>query len=79
MGGDGVVTTSGGPGVGKGTFARRLKADMNYSHISTGQQIRKILNGKGGTKYDEKLIETIREVVESGGLVSDSIVVDIIH
>ena len=36
----------GAPGVGKGTFAKLLVKDLNYNHISTGDEIRKILKGQ---------------------------------
>jgi adenylate kinase len=35
----------GAPGVGKGTFAKLLVKDLKYNHISTGDEIRKILKG----------------------------------
>ena len=33
----------GAPGVGKGTFAKLLKKDLKFNHISTGDEIRKII------------------------------------
>ena len=33
----------GAPGVGKGTYAKMLEKDLNLVHISTGNEIRKIL------------------------------------
>lgn len=35
----------GAPGVGKGTYAKMLKKDLQLNHISTGDEIRKILKG----------------------------------
>ena len=32
--------------MGKGTFAKLLVKDLNYNHISTGDEIRKILKGQ---------------------------------
>ena len=69
----------GAPGVGKGTYAKLLRKDLAYNHISTGDEIRKILKGTVGSGFDKNLIENIRGIVKSGGLVSDSIVVDIIN
>lgn len=69
----------GAPGVGKGTYAKLLRKDLGYNHISTGDSIRKILKGTVGSGFDKNLVESIREIVKSGGLVSDSIVVDIIN
>lgn len=69
----------GAPGVGKGTYAKMLRKDLKYNHISTGDEIRKILSGKVSSEFDPKLIETIRSIVQSGGLVSDDIVARIIQ
>ena len=68
----------GAPGVGKGTYAKMLRKDMQFNHISTGDEIRKILKGTVSSDFDPKLIETIRSIVKSGGLVNDDIVVQII-
>ncbi len=35
----------GAPGVGKGTYAKFLKKDTGFNHISTGDEIRKIIKG----------------------------------
>ena len=68
----------GAPGVGKGTYAKLLKKDLKFNHISTGDEIRKILKGNAPSGFDKKLIETINTIVKSGGLVSDDIVAQII-
>lgn len=69
----------GAPGVGKGTYAKMLRKDLKYNHISTGDEIRKILKGTVSSGFDPKLIETIRSIVKSGGLVGDDVVVKIIE
>lgn len=61
----------GAPGVGKGTYAKMLRKDLQFNHISTGDEIRKILKGTVASGFDPKLIDTIRSIVKSGGLVSD--------
>jgi adenylate kinase len=61
----------GAPGVGKGTYAKLLKKDLGYNHVSTGDEIRKILKGQVANGFDKNLIEKIRQIVISGGLVSD--------
>jgi len=61
----------GAPGVGKGTYAKLLRKDLGYNHVSTGDEIRKILKGTVASSFDKNLIETIRGIVKSGGLVSD--------
>jgi adenylate kinase len=35
----------GAPGVGKGTYAEKLSKDLSLNHVSTGEEIRKILKG----------------------------------
>lgn len=69
----------GAPGVGKGTYAKLLRKDLQFNHVSTGDEIRKILKGTVSNDFDSKLIETIRTIVKSGGLVSDEIVVQILR
>jgi len=61
----------GAPGVGKGTYAKLLRKDLQFNHVSTGDEIRKILKGSVSSGFDKSLIETIRSIVKSGGLVSD--------
>lgn len=69
----------GAPGVGKGTYAKLLRKDLQFNHLSTGDEIRKILKGTVSNDFDPKLIDTIRGIVKTGGLVSDEIVVQIIN
>jgi adenylate kinase len=68
----------GAPGVGKGTFAKLLSKDLQYNHVSTGDEIRKILKGQASSTFDKTLMEKIKKIVNSGGLVDDGIVVNII-
>lgn len=46
----------GAPGVGKGTYAKMLRKDLGYNHISTGDEIRKILNGTVSATFDKTLL-----------------------
>jgi adenylate kinase len=69
----------GAPGVGKGTYAKLLRKDLNFNHISTGDEIRKILKGKTGSTFPPDLIETIGKIVKAGGLVNDDIVTKILQ
>lgn len=68
----------GAPGVGKGTYAKMLKKDLGYNHISTGDEIRNILKGNVPETFDKSLIEEVRSIVTSGGLVGDEIVIGIL-
>jgi len=69
----------GAPGVGKGTYAKLLHQDLGFHHISTGDEIRKILKGPASTQFDSSLISKIRNIVRTGGLVSDDVVLDILR
>lgn len=55
-----------------------MKKDLGYNHISTGDEIRKILKGNVPDTFDKSLVEEIRSIVQSGGLVGDDIVISIL-
>ena len=69
----------GAPGVGKGTFAQKMATDLNLNQISTGDEIRKILKTPKESGFSLDLIEEIKHVVSTGGLVSDDIVLKILE
>jgi len=46
----------GAPGVGKGTYAKFIAEDFKLNHISTGDEIRKIIKGKAAASFDKNLI-----------------------
>jgi len=69
----------GAPGVGKGTYAELLAKDSHYNKISTGDELRNIIKGKGPSGFDPKLAEEIKKIVSKGDLVSDDIVIKIIE
>lgn len=62
------VTFFGPPGSGKGTQAEKISEYFGLEHISTGVLLREEISS--GSKMGER----IREIVESGHLVSDEIV-----
>lgn len=66
-----ILFIFGPPGVGKGTYAKMMKNDLKINHVSTGDEIRKILKGPITNTFDAKLIDKIKSIVKSGGLVSD--------
>lgn len=59
-------------GAGKGTQAAKLAEEFNFAHISTGDLIRSEI--KSGSDLGNK----VKEIVESGQLVSDDIVNEIV-
>lgn len=63
----------GAPGAGKGTQAERISRKLGVPHVSTGDILRNEI--KNGTEYGQRA----REYVESGKLVPDELVFDIIE
>ena len=62
----------GPPGAGKGTQAKLICSKFSLDHVSTGDILRnEILTGS-------KLGITAKEIIDSGHLVSDEIMIDII-
>ncbi len=62
----------GPPGAGKGTQAKRLCDSLRIAHVSTGDMIRERI--RAGTPVGLK----VQPFVESGGLVPDPIMVDLV-
>jgi adenylate kinase len=67
------IVLLGAPGSGKGTQAAMLKAELRVPHISTGDLLRAAV--KAGTPLGLKA----KAVMESGRLVSDDIVLDMLE
>lgn len=63
----------GPPGSGKGTQAKIISEKYGIPHISTGDILRDAI--KNGTPVGQRA----KNYVESGGLVPDDVIVDIIH
>ena len=62
----------GAPGAGKGTQAGFITKKFNIPQISTGDMLR------AAVKAESPLGLKVKEVMETGGLVSDDIIIDLI-
>jgi adenylate kinase len=67
-----IIVMIGAPGAGKGTQARLLSEKYGYPQISTGDILREM------AQADTPLGKEIKETLESGKLVSDQILAEII-
>ncbi len=68
-----IVVLLGPPGAGKGTQARLLTRDYGLEYLSTGDILREEI--KSGSEIGRRA----REYVESGGLVPDEIIVEMMR
>jgi adenylate kinase len=68
-----ILVFLGPPGVGKGTQAARLAAELDLPHISTGDIFRDHL------KRETELGLQVKEIMNSGGLVPDTLVVSLMQ
>jgi adenylate kinase len=68
-----IILLIGAPGAGKGTQARLLQERHNLPQISTGDIFRAM------SKADTPLARTLREILASGQLVTDDLVVQLVE
>ncbi len=68
-----IVVLMGAPGAGKGTQARLLQERLGLPQISTGDMFREL------AKAETPLAAEVRAVQASGKLVSDDLVIRIVH
>jgi adenylate kinase len=62
----------GAPGSGKGTQAKKLKDQLGYAHISTGDLLR------AAVAADTELGRQAKGFMDAGGLVPDELVIDLL-
>ena len=67
-----IVILFGPPGSGKGTQAQRLINDLNLTHLSTGDMLREAV------RDETELGQKAKTFMDSGDLIPDAIVVDMI-
>ncbi|MBM4166752.1 MAG: adenylate kinase [Ignavibacteria bacterium] len=67
------IVLLGPPGVGKGTQAKLLAEHFSIQHFSTGDMLRKEIS------YETPLGKKVQSVLESGQLVSDDLMIEIIR
>jgi adenylate kinase len=68
-----IILMLGAPGAGKGTQAERLSEALGLPHVSTGELFRQAVAS------DDPLGTRVRRYVQSGALVPDDIVVEIVE
>jgi len=66
------IVLLGAPGSGKGTQAKKLMADRNIPHISTGDMLREAV--AAGTRFGQQA----QPIIDAGNLVSDDIMLGVI-
>lgn len=66
------IVLLGAPGAGKGTQGQKLVAEFGFAHISTGDLLRAAV--KAGSELGVKA----KSYMESGQLVPDSLVIDLV-
>jgi adenylate kinase len=65
----------GAPGVGKGTYGRFMKTDFNLPVLSSGDELRKVLNSPQGLGGEH---EQLKNTLKEGKLAGDDFMLDFI-
>ncbi len=61
----------GAPGVGKGTYSRMLSKDLGIPELSSGDELRKIVNNQSPLNKKGISIEHIKKTLETGSFMDD--------
>jgi len=67
------IVLFGMPGAGKGTQAQRIQSELGYRHISTGDMIRREV------RRQTDIGLRIREITQSGRLIPDDLMLDLVR
>ena len=70
-----ILILLGAPGVGKGTFGKKISNDFKMPIFSTGEYLRSLVGGK----ETSPLIERVRKVMSEGKLLDDETIIQIIQ
>ena len=70
-----ILVLMGAPGVGKGTYGKRLSKDWNMPIFSTGEYLRNMLKND----HTSDLANQVRALVQSGKLVGDDVIMKIME
>eukprot|EP00831_Metopus_contortus_P025477 TRINITY_DN2194_c0_g1_i1.p1 TRINITY_DN2194_c0_g1~~TRINITY_DN2194_c0_g1_i1.p1 ORF type:complete len:253 (+),score=57.68 TRINITY_DN2194_c0_g1_i1:182-940(+) len=69
-----IIILLGAPGVGKGTFGKRLSNDFSMPIFSTGEYLRSLIKSPEVTP----LIERVKKIMNEGQLLDDETIIEII-
>ncbi len=69
-----ILVLLGAPGVGKGTFGKKLSKDFHMPIFSTGEYLRSLVAGKESSP----LIERVKKIMAEGKLLDDDTIIQII-
>jgi adenylate kinase len=70
-----ILVLLGAPGVGKGTFGKKLSVDYAMPIFSTGEYLRTLVGGK----ETSPLIEKVKKIMAEGKLLDDETIIQIIR
>lgn len=70
-----ILVLLGAPGVGKGTFGKKISVDFSMPIFSTGEYLRTLVGGK----ETSPLIERVKKIMKEGGLLDDETIIQIIQ
>ena len=73
-----IITIIGGPGSGKGTQCQLLSDQLHYHHISTGELVRASIDSAEARHDTSELSRSIREATQSGKLLPDQLILDLL-